>query len=404
MTRLRYALIGCGRRGMHHAETVKELRDSYDVVAVCDADPVAAQRIADMLSVKAYTSIIKLVANEQLDVCDVVVPSELHHVVSCYLSQAGIHQNMETPLAPTLGLMDLMIETAAKYGVKLQTSENFPFLPVERFVQKLITSGAIGPVHRCYRLFSTIWYHGMAAIRARLGAIPTSVSSIAHAMPVVPYVDGAQRDWQSEGFEFHAVDVDNGSLAIAMVGNKNGCLGRNSLVGFEICGERGTIITNGNQGASGREVVNVCSDDDIAERYAKAQTYSFQRSFTKTGNLSRIWVDLPEALGGRISWLNPYEHKNISEMNISLAHLLDCLASAVCHDGNPAWSGEFGRLDMEMFMAAQRSIAKNRQPVALPLSRDLREEDAFDERFEKLYGAHPRENLEKALAVSFKAR
>jgi len=40
-----------------------------------------------------------------------------------------------------------------------------------------------------------------------------------------------------------------------MVGNKNSCLGRNKIVGFETCGERGTIITNGNQGAAGVENV-----------------------------------------------------------------------------------------------------------------------------------------------------
>ena len=68
---------------------------------------------------------------EKPDVCDVVVPAQLHHVVSCYLSRAGVHHNVETGLAPTLGLMDVMIETAAQHNVKLKTSENFPFIPVE---------------------------------------------------------------------------------------------------------------------------------------------------------------------------------------------------------------------------------------------------------------------------------
>ncbi len=404
MNRIRYALVGCGRRGQHHAETVAELRDLFDIVAVCDVDNQAAGRVADQLGAKAYADIRTMVARERLDICDVVVPSELHHIVSCYLSRCGIHQMIETPLAPTPGLMDLMVETAALHGVKLQTSENFPFLPVEQFTREIIATGAIGPVHRCYRLFSSTWYHGMAAMRARLGARPVSVSSIGHCMPVVPYVDGAGRDWQSEGLEFHAVDFANGSLAIAMVGNKNGCLGRNHLVGFEVCGERGTIITNGNQTAFGGETVNVCTSADVAERSARAGTYPFERAYTPDRTLDHIRVALPDSLGGTLVWENPYMHKRISEMNVSLAHLLEAMVLAVVDDVAPAWSGEDGQLDMEMMLGGQRSIMTNRQPVALPLLRDPREEEAFDVQFEARFGVHPRRDVEQALAVSFKAR
>ena len=404
MSRLKYALIGCGRRGRSHVQTVAHLTDTYQVVAVCDADPEAAQWAGDSLGVKPYTDVCELVAREELDVCDVVVPGELHHAVSCYLSQHGIHHNVETPLAPTLGLMDLMITTAAQHKVKLQTSENFPFLPVEQFVRAIIRSGAIGPVHKCYRLFSTTGYHGLAAMRQRMAAKPVSVSSIGHAMPVVPYVDRARRDWMDERLEFYAVDFEGGGLAIAMVGNKNNCLGRNRLVGFETCGERGTIITNGNQGASGGETVNVCTDEDIAARAAQASTYAFEREHTEAGVLKRMWVDLPESLGGKVEWVNPYQDTELGEGSISLATILDGLAQAVVQDTDPPWPGEYGRADMEMVLAARRSVEANRQPVTLPLSPDPEEEEAFDRSFIERFGIHPRHDLDAVLSVSFKAR
>jgi hypothetical protein len=244
----------------------------------------------------------------------------------------------------------------------------------------------------------------MAAIRSRLGAKPVGVSSIAHTMPVVPYVDGARRDWTTEGLDFYAVDFDNGALAIAMVGNKNNCLGRNRLIGFETCGERGTIITNGNQGTTGGETVNVCTDEDIAQRAARASTYEFQREYTEQGTLVRIWVDLPESLGGTIEWLNPYRNTRIVEMHVSLATVLDGLAQAMTQDTEPAWPGAYGRTDMEMVLAARRSVQANRQPVALPLPPDPDEEAAFDQSFLERLGVHPRLDLDKALDVSFKAR
>ena len=404
MSRLKYALIGYGRRGRSHIETAAALKETFEIVAVCDAHPASAQDGATQFNVNAYTDVREMVDREKPDVCDVVVPAELHHVVSCYLSRCGIHHNVETPLAPTLGLMDLMIEAASKHNVKLQTSENFPFVPVEQFVCKLIRESVIGPVHKCYRLFSTTGYHGLAAIRCRLDAVPVAVSSISHTMPVVPYVDHAKRDFKTESLEFYAIDFDNGSIGIAMVGNKNSRLGRNPLVGFETCGERGTIVTNGNQGASGGETVNVCTAQDIAERAGQARTYEFQREYATSNVVKQIFVELPAELGGTIAWENPYLEAGLPERNISLATMLDGIGRAVRENIDPLWTGEMGRSDQEMVLAAGRSIRTNRQPVALPLPPDPSEEAAFDRNFEQRFGVHPREDLEKALVVNFKAR
>ena len=404
MSRLKYALIGHGRRGAAHLSTAAILKDTFEVVAVCDSHPESAAAGAAKIGVKAYTDVRKLVDEISPDVCDVVVPAPVHHVVSCYLSRCGIPHNVETGLAPTLGLMDMMITDAAENDVKLQTSENFPYVPVEQFVCKLIQEGVIGDVHKCYRLFSTTGYHGLAAIRCRMNAAPTAVSSIGHTMPVVPYVDSAKRDFNRENLEFYAVDFENGGLGIAMVGNKNGCLGRNKLVGFETCGERGTVITNGNQSAAGGETVNVCTDEDISLRNGKAGTYAFQREYSDDGTLQRIFVELPPSLGGTVEWVNPYRHTTIPERGISLATMLDGIARAVREDTQPLWTGEMGRADQEMVIAAHRSIRTNRQPVALPLQPDPAEEDAFDRNFEERFGVHPRENIEKALQVNFKER
>ena len=403
MSRLKYALIGHGRRGAGHLSTAATLKDSFEVVAVCDAHQESAEAGGEKVGTKAYTDVRKMLDETSPDVCDVVVPMPLHHVVSCYLSRRGISHNVETGLAPTLGLMDMMIDDAAENGVKLQTSENFPFVPVEQFVYKLIQEGVIGNVHKCHRLFSTTGYHGLAAIRYRMDAVPTKVSSIGHTMPVASYVDRAKRDHNRENLEFYAVDFDNGGLGIAMVGNKNSCLGRNKLVGFETCGERGTIITNGNQGATGGETVNVCTDEDLLNG-GRAQTYEFQREYNEDKTLRRIFVELPASLGGIIEWVNPYQGTAISETGISLATMLDGIACAVREDTQPLWTGKMGRADQEMVIAAHRSIQTHRQPIQLPLEPDPAEEDAFDRDFEVQFGVHPREDIEKALQVNFKAR
>jgi predicted dehydrogenase len=403
MSRLRYAIVGCGRRGSAHLAVASKLTDYYEIAAVCDAHPPSAQAAGEKYGVTAYTDLHELVARESIDVCDVVVPIELHHAVSCYLSEQGIHQNVETPIAPTLALADMMIEAAAKNGVKLQISENFPAIPVERMVQTIIQSGAIGQVGRCYRLFSTGGYHAMAAIRMRMGAIPTAVSSCHHVMPVVPYVDRLGRDWREEGFEFALIDFDNGGLGVMMVGNKNGCLGRNHLVGFETVGARGSIITNGNQGTIGGELVYVATDEDIEHNQARARAFPFQRAEMMREEvkvLQRIWVDLPE---GTVEWSNPFAPLAVVEGQVSLTAMLVGIATAVRDKVEPLWSGEAGRTDQEMILAMDRSIANHRQPVPLPLAIDLDEEARFNQSFETQFGCHPHD-IERAIQVSFKAR
>ena len=98
MSRLKYALIGHGRRGAAHLSTAATLKDTFEIVAVCDAHPESAAAGAAKLGVKAYTDVRKLIDEVSLDICDVVVPAPLHHIVSCYLSRCGIPHNVSTSM------------------------------------------------------------------------------------------------------------------------------------------------------------------------------------------------------------------------------------------------------------------------------------------------------------------
>jgi len=105
-----------------------------------------------------------------------------------------------------------------------------------------------------------------------------------------------------------------------------------------------------------------------------------------------------------MEWVNPYHSLEIKESSISLATILDGISQAIREDGEVLWTGEMGRADQEMVIAAARSVQSDRRPIPIPLAVDLREEDQFDQRFIDRFGAHPREDIEKALAVNFKAR
>src|SRR5687768_7956901 len=113
--KLKLALVGLGRRGRgSHLPVYSKLNDVFDFVAVCDKDEVALQEVAKEHGVNAYTRVQDMVHHEDLDVVDVVVPGDAHHPICCYLADAGINIIVETPIAPTRPMADLIIDAAAR--------------------------------------------------------------------------------------------------------------------------------------------------------------------------------------------------------------------------------------------------------------------------------------------------
>ena len=245
MERLNIALIGAGRRGGGaHAPVIGALDDVFNFVAVCDATEERAQEVAARYGCRAYTSARDLVANESLDIADVVVPGEAHHALSCFFSTHGIHQIVETPIAVTLPLADLMIETARRHRVKLEVAENYHRQPLMRFKQEVIDSGVIGTVSRIYRIFEEGGYHGMSILRIWAGADPTAVMGVSHTSPVVPIIDRKLRHHESERLSIGIIEFANGVTALSAYSNviHARSLGRGAYRFSQLDGTHGAIV------------------------------------------------------------------------------------------------------------------------------------------------------------------
>ncbi|MEF3308069.1 Gfo/Idh/MocA family oxidoreductase [Paenibacillus sp. GYB004] len=400
--RLRVGLVGAGRRAQQsHLKVLHELRkDRLDFVAVCDLHEDTVRTITEQYQVAGYTNLRAMVAKERLDICIVTVPADAHHSVSCYLSSQGIHQLVETPIASHPLLAKQMIDAADQHQVKLEISENFPFMPVERMTMELIRAGVIGEIGRVYRLFSTTGYHGISVINERTGGTPIKINSLDHSFPVVPYKDRMQRTFEQEGLEFGVIRYDNEAMAIFMVGNKNSALGRNKLVGFEADGSRGAIITNGNQGAIGGEEVRVALEDRL-QQGGETATVLYQREYADMEDVSvlqRMWVDLPD--GRMVQWSNPFARYALPELLVSVAYMHDSLLQAV-EVGKPLlYTAARAKTDMEILLAMRYSARRDGAPVSLPLQMEAQEEEELTRQFMKRYGKGPFD-VEGLLEISF---
>lgn len=399
---LKVGLIGAGRRAQStHLKVLEELRkDRIVFAAVCDINPETVNSVAKRYRVNGYTNVRDMIAKEKLDVCIVTVPIDAHHSISCLLSENGIHQLVETPIATHPILAQYMIDTAQKNGVKLEISENFPSMPVELMSMEILRSKALGEVGRIYRLFSTMFYHGVSVMNERSGGNPIKVHSLKHEFPVIPYTDKANRTFDKEELEYGAIYYDNGAMGIFMVGNKNSALGRNKLVGFEVDCEKGVLITNGNQGALGGEEVRIVTKETLANG-GRTISVPFQREYAEIGNtkvIQRMWVDLPDI--GRLSWENAFGKYSLEESIVPVAYMHESIYSAIESNAPLVYTPERAKLDLEILLAMEYSSARDGAGVSLPLQLDPDEEHKLKESFQSKYGRDPFD-IEGLVDISF---
>ncbi|HIE53528.1 MAG TPA: Gfo/Idh/MocA family oxidoreductase [Armatimonadetes bacterium] len=396
MRKLNLALVGAGRRGAGaYLPVIAEMSDVFNFVAICDADPATARRFAEQYGVNAYPSVRDLVAQEQVDVAAVVVPSGAHHPISCFLSEHGVHQLVETPIAITLPLADLMIEAARRNGVKLEVAENYYRTPQQRFLSEVIAAGIIGEVARIYRIFHEGGYHGMSILRRRAGADPMAILGISQTTPIVPITDRMQRHHREERWTLGFLDFANGVTALMCYSNviHARSLGRGQTGISQIDGSAGTIV--------GEEVYVVPPEE--LQTGAVARKYTPRRVTAEVDGvkvLQYIELELPDQT---IRWENPFRHRPLTEGQVAIADELMSIAQAVLNDTEPEYGAAAGRLDQEMNLAMLESGTSGRRTISFPLTEMTAYERQIHEQYRVEHG-HPPEEWEALVEVLFPRR
>lgn len=142
---LAVGLIGAGRMGFFHAESLARRIPGARLAAIADPAPGAAQRLADRLHCpKPLTSIGELLADPQLDAVVIATPARTHADLVEAAATAGKAVYCEKPMAVTLADADRAITAAAKAEVPLQIGFNRRYDRGFRAGHDLIASGGIG--------------------------------------------------------------------------------------------------------------------------------------------------------------------------------------------------------------------------------------------------------------------
>jgi myo-inositol 2-dehydrogenase / D-chiro-inositol 1-dehydrogenase len=275
------ALVGAGRMGAFHAETLARRLPGVRLAAVADAAPGAAERLAGELGAdRAYTDAAQLWDDPAVDAVVIASPARSHADLVVAAAAAGRHVFCEKPMAVTLPDADRAIDAARSAGVVLQVGFNRRFATDWRAARALLDAGTLGTPRLLRSLtrdpggfdparvqpdtiFLETLIHDFDTLRfLNPGAEAVEVHAVADAL-----VEPAWRDRGLLDTAVVTVRFDNGAVAVA-----EACF--EASYGYDVRGEvlgSGGMVTLGDgrrsglafSGPAGRLVETVRGDQEL---------------------------------------------------------------------------------------------------------------------------------------------
>lgn len=302
---VRVALIGSGRMGSFHGETVSRRLPGARLVAVADPAPGAAERLAGELGAeRAYSDPAEVFADDQVDAVVIAAPARFHTGLVVAAAAGGKAVFCEKPMALTLADADRAIDAARAAGVVLQVGFNRRFAPDWQAARALLDDGRLGTPRQLRSLTrdpggfdpsrvppDTIFFetliHDFDTLRfLNPGAEPVEVYATADAL--------VEPDWRSRGLLDTAVVLvrfDNGA-----VGTAEACF--EAAYGYDVRGEvfgSGGMATLGDgrrtgmtfSGPDGRSAETVRSDQELFPGAYAAELAAFADA-VRTGTAAPV--------------------------------------------------------------------------------------------------------------------
>jgi predicted dehydrogenase len=336
----RICLVGAGRAGKVHANSIVNNIPGAWLTAIVDAVPEALQHAGETFGIEAGARFASLEAALQSAVFEAVVittPTFTHAALAVKAAQAGKHIFLEKPMALSLAECDAIIHAAQQAGVILQIGFMRRFDPEFTAAASRIEAGEIGQPMLIKSLthgpgLPPAWARDLSQSNGMLAEVNS------HDWDCVRWLMGSNYKrvyTETANFKGEANHVDTPNFYDNVMVNlkfENGGLGSISGVcpcgyGYdarvEIIGEKGLLQIGDLHG----QAVVICTNRD-------------------QGLITPIYRTWPE----RFAWAY------IDEMR----HFVDCI-----HHGNaPKAGGEEGRWAVAGVLAATQSFLENR-PVDL---------------------------------------
>jgi predicted dehydrogenase len=337
---LRICLVGVGRAGKVHANTIVNFLPSAHLAAIVEAVPETRQQAGEVYGIQPearFDSLESALQSAAFEAVVITTPTFTHASLAVMAAQAGKHIFLEKPMALSLAECDAIIHAAQQARVHLQLGFMRRFDPEFAAAASRIEAGEIGQPMMVKSLthgpgLPPAWARDLSQSNGMLAEVNS------HDWDCVRWLMGSnyQRVYtETANFKGAANQVETPNFydnALVTIKFENGGLGSISGVcpcgyGYdarvEIVGEKGILQIGELQG----QAVVVCTNRD-------------QGLITP---VYRTWLE-------RFAWA--YIHE--------MRHFVDCV-----RNGNaPKVGGEDGRWAVAGVLAATKSFFEQR-PVCL---------------------------------------
>jgi len=337
-SRLGVCQIGLGW-GYRHLAAYSELSDKVDLY-LCDLDGEKLQRAQSEFNIAGvFIDIDDVLDSDRIDAVDIALPHQMHMPVAVRAAEKGKHITIIKPIARTLGEADQMIAAARLAGVKLMVTEGTWFHPGVIKSRELVDQGFIGDVFmiRVHCWVYIDWTGGWRGIREYMGGGHLIDSGI-HFVNILRHL--CPSDVDSVFSRCLKIDDENSDIlentTLTNVRFRNGAMG-DLIVSMKVRqqGPDSEFYVYGTEGSlwfSHQPPVGLTLHSVKLEEYNEPKTLDWQ------------------ALGAE-----GYESMH--------QHFVNC----ILEDREPAMSGEEGRKDLEVVLAAYKAHETG-MDVKLPLS------------------------------------
>jgi myo-inositol 2-dehydrogenase/D-chiro-inositol 1-dehydrogenase/scyllo-inositol 2-dehydrogenase (NAD+) len=142
---IRVCLVGAGRAGKVHANSLFNHTPDAKVVGVVDASPDALQDTGDQFGIDArYHTLEAALDGLEFEAVVITTPTFTHQALAVLAAEAGKHVFLEKPMALTIAECDAIMAAAQRSGVLLQIGFMRRFAPEFVAAFERIQAGEIG--------------------------------------------------------------------------------------------------------------------------------------------------------------------------------------------------------------------------------------------------------------------
>ncbi|MBI5649110.1 MAG: Gfo/Idh/MocA family oxidoreductase [Chloroflexi bacterium] len=230
MNKLRTGILGCGGIAQKHAQTIAQLNDEIELVAVCDHTEAKARAFAEQFTAgraATFTDYRAMFDHAHLDLALICLPPFAHNDEVERAAERGIHMLVEKPIALNSELAWRMVDAAERVGIKTQVGFMYRFGAAIQEFKARVGAGACGAAG----LFSARYFCNSAHAdwkRAREQSGGQLVEQVIHLFDAMRVLMGEPVNVFSRQTNFFHRDLDgytSDDVSATVFGFASGALG-----------------------------------------------------------------------------------------------------------------------------------------------------------------------------------